>query len=177
MNCVLNTFAFFSSSKTSNTRYTRKEQSNLTTQSNVNSLESFPQLTLDQLNTCHYCCYPANDNSTNALNDILNMASSVTPGRVTIVLGNLLYAVGAFFFDYSETHVFNPRWPPHARFHNGQTMSLGALLAAASMYYLLRPTSSIAQAKDNVFTSTLIGSFYCTAGISAILYPGTAWQE
>jgi hypothetical protein len=43
----------------------------------------------------------------------------LTTGRLVIVVGNLLYAVGAFIADYNETHVKNPRWPPHARFHNG----------------------------------------------------------
>jgi hypothetical protein len=43
----------------------------------------------------------------------------LTAGRLFIVVGNLLYAVGAFIADYNETHVKNPRWPPHARFHNG----------------------------------------------------------
>ncbi|KAK1021021.1 hypothetical protein LTR33_018606, partial [Friedmanniomyces endolithicus] len=51
--------------------------------------------------------------------------SLLTPGRALITLANLLYAVGAFAADFNETHVYNPRWPPHARFHNGQTMTLG----------------------------------------------------
>lgn len=59
----------------------------------------------------------------------------------------------------------------------GQTMTLGLLLSTTSIYFLLKPAASQAQAKDNLFTSALIGSFYCTAGMSAILYPGTAWQD
>ncbi|KAK4508427.1 hypothetical protein PRZ48_002165 [Zasmidium cellare] len=103
--------------------------------------------------------------------------ASITAGKALIVLANLFYSIGAFVFDFNETHVRNPRWPPHARFHNGQTMTLGLLLSATSIYYLLKPVASQAQAKDNLFTSALIGSFYCSAGMSAILYPGTAWQD
>lgn len=105
------------------------------------------------------------------------MAQPLTAGRLIITAGNLLYSVGAFAADYNETHVKNPRWPPHAKFHNGQTMTLGLCLASSSLYYLFRPAATVAQAKDNLFTAALIGSFYCGAGMSAILYPGTAWQE
>ncbi|CAK4032612.1 hypothetical protein DOTSEDRAFT_67595 [Lecanosticta acicola] len=106
------------------------------------------------------------------------MAQPITAGRIVMILGNLVYSVGAFLADYSETHVFNPRWPPHhARFHNGQTMSLGLLLATSSLYYLFRPARDLQETKDNLFTSALIGEFYCVAALSAILYPGTAWQD
>lgn len=105
------------------------------------------------------------------------MAQHITTGRVIIVLCNLAYSIGAFAADFNETHVLNPRWPPRAKFHNGQTMTLGVLLASSSLYYLFRPAETNEQRIDNVFTSTLIGSFYCFAGMCAILYPETAWQE
>ncbi|USW48763.1 hypothetical protein Slin15195_G020820 [Septoria linicola] len=105
------------------------------------------------------------------------MPQQITPGRVLITLGNLMYAIGAFVADYNETHVKNPRWPPHAKFHNGQTMSLGVLLASMSIYFLFRPTRIIVQTRDNLWTAAMIGTFYCGAGLSAILYPGTAWQD
>ena len=103
----------------------------------------------------------------------------ITPGRLVITIGNLLYAIGAFAADWNESHVKNPRWPPHARFHNGQTMSLGVLLASASLYFAYRPCMSgaIMQARDSLFYAAVIGSFYCTAGLSAILYPGTDWKD
>lgn len=101
---------------------------------------------------------------------------TITLGRGVITGGNLLYAVGAFLADFNETHVYNPRWPPHARFHNGQTMSLGILLSTTSLYFAYRPFGtqlSTAATRDSIFYSALIGSFYCFAGLTAILYPGT----
>jgi len=101
------------------------------------------------------------------------MAQSIfTLGRGVLTIGNLLYSVGAFLADFNETHVYNPKWPPHARFHNGQTMTLGVMLCATSLYLAYRPTSSIAAAKDSIFLAAAVGSWYCAAGLTAITYPG-----
>jgi hypothetical protein len=102
------------------------------------------------------------------------MPTAITPGRIIIAVGNLLYSIGAFIADWSVTHVLNPRWPPHAKFHNGQTMSLGALLCSTSLYFAFRSSKT---PKEDLFHASLIGSFYCAAGLCAILYPGTDWQD
>jgi len=104
----------------------------------------------------------------------------LSPGRTIILLGNVFYAGGAFLADWNETHVLNPRWPPHARFHNGQTMSLGVLLSSASLYFAFRPAftpMTVAAAQESAFYASAIGSFYCVAAMSAILYPGTDWKD
>lgn len=70
--------------------------------------------------------------------------------------------------------VQNPNWPPHARFHNGQTMSLGVCLFAATTYLLVRPAPSKEAAKDNVWLAALVGTMYTVAALSAIFYPGVS---
>lgn len=59
-------------------------------------------------------------------------------GRALISLTSLVTAVGPYRVDWNETHVHNPAWPPHAKFHNGQTMSLGLTLGATSLWQLWR---------------------------------------
>ncbi|MFE0024716.1 DUF6640 family protein, partial [Amycolatopsis sp. NPDC059021] len=59
-------------------------------------------------------------------------------GRVLISVTSLATAVGPYKADWNETHVHNPAWPPHAKFHNGQTMSLGLALGVGSLYQLWR---------------------------------------
>lgn len=102
-----------------------------------------------------------------------------TPGRTLLTVANVLYSMGAYLADFNETHVYNPRWPPHARFHNGQTMSLGVLLAASSLYFAFKPalSGSKVDARDSMFNAAAIGSLYCLAGLTAILYPGTDWKD
>jgi hypothetical protein len=83
---------------------------------------------------------------------------------------------GCYIADWNETHIYNPRWPPHAKFHNGQTMSMGFLLGAATMYYLWRPVRA-ESAKDNLQIVTIFANLYWITQLSAILYPGTLLMD
>ncbi|KAH7361074.1 hypothetical protein BKA65DRAFT_523844 [Rhexocercosporidium sp. MPI-PUGE-AT-0058] len=82
-------------------------------------------------------------------------------GKVFLTLSAVGSILGPFIADFNETHVLNPRWP-HAKFHNGQTMSMGLGLGLATLFYT-----------DSLFTAAVFGSIYWVTGLSAILYPGT----
>jgi hypothetical protein len=56
-------------------------------------------------------------------------------GRILISISALAAAIGAYVADWNETHIFNPRWPPHARFHNAQTMLLGTALGLLTIHF------------------------------------------
>lgn len=51
-----------------------------------------------------------------------NTSSEITPGKIVLTAVALFTSTGCYLADWSDTHVFNPRWPPHAKFHNGETM-------------------------------------------------------
>ncbi|KAG4030073.1 hypothetical protein MFRU_013g00970 [Monilinia fructicola] len=117
-------------------------------------------------------------------------------GRILLTLSALSQGITPFIADWNHTHVYNPRWPPHAKFHNGQTLSMGAGLCLITLYYTWRfPVISSPEPKlksekkqaresaesvlarrmtrDSMITAAIAGSLYWIAGLSAILYPGS----
>jgi hypothetical protein len=95
----------------------------------------------------------------------------ITAARAYLTLNAVFTGIAPFKADWSHTHVFNPRWPPHAKFHNGQTMSMGALLGLATLYYTWR--SDPARGTDSIKTAAIFSSLYYIAAISALFYPGS----
>lgn len=83
-------------------------------------------------------------------------------GRALLSLSALGQILGPFLADFNETHVLNPNWPPHARFHNGQTMSMGLLLGITTLFYTFRLSGSQdrERQKDSFVMAGLLGSVY-----------------
>ncbi|MCJ1407394.1 hypothetical protein MMC19_001465 [Ptychographa xylographoides] len=115
-------------------------------------------------------------------------------GRIILTIIGIGTSVGPYIADFNKTHIHNPRWPPHAKFHNGQTMSMGALLGLLMLYYTWRqpptvpgsPTPSSASTaagyaavaqRENLWVAALFGSLYYVCGLSALLYPGALGMD
>lgn len=106
----------------------------------------------------------------------------LTAGRACFTIAAAFTSAGCYAADWNETHVKNPKWPPHARFHNGQTMSMGLCLGLLTAYFAWRPVFSpgghgVVDAQHCVTIAAVIGSLYWVTGLSAILYPGTKWTD
>ena len=91
-------------------------------------------------------------------------------GKVLISLSAAGTMVGSYVADWNKTHIHNPTWPPHAKFHNAQTMSMGAGTIPGSALPLVetRPVARVAG------RPAIIASLYGLTQLSAALYPGTA---
>jgi hypothetical protein len=110
----------------------------------------------------------------------LSKKSSLTAGRALLSLVGIIISAGCFIADWNETHMFNPRWPGHAKFHGAQTLSMGLVLGLLTQYYTWRfviDPSSDRVSLDDTWTAALIGSVYYVTGLSAILYPGTTFID
>jgi hypothetical protein len=106
-------------------------------------------------------------------------SSTVTLGRIILSVIGLGTSIGGYIADWNETHVKNPTWPPHARFHNGQTMSMGMGLGLLTLYFTWRvgTKSTPKEILDSTFFAALTGSLYYLTGLSAIFYPGSWWAD
>ncbi|TKA80812.1 hypothetical protein B0A55_01617 [Friedmanniomyces simplex] len=93
--------------------------------------------------------------------------------RLLLTLIALITIIVPYIADFNVTHVYNPEWPGHARFHNGQTMSMGVYLGSMTLW---KTWSSTAE-QDRLWTATVIAAAYYITQGSAYYYPGaTAWD-
>ncbi|KAJ5775608.1 uncharacterized protein N7511_000619 [Penicillium nucicola] len=93
-------------------------------------------------------------------------------GVILMTVVGITTSVGAYLADWNETHIYNPRWSPHAKFHNGQTMSMGLVLGLTTLYYLYRSAPTPDIKSHCIHTAAWTGSIYWITQLSAYLYPG-----
>jgi hypothetical protein len=55
-------------------------------------------------------------------------------GRVLMSLATAFYTFVPSIVDFTESHVFHPDWPPHARFHMVWLLATGALIGLFAQY-------------------------------------------
>ncbi len=96
-------------------------------------------------------------------------------GKLLISLVAVFTSVSPYLADWNVTHIYNPLWPPHAKFHNAQTMVLGALLGLLAIYCLWFRRALSDQQKLN--EATALASLYWLAQLPAVFFPGTALTD
>lgn len=89
----------------------------------------------------------------------------MSTGRKILTGVAVATAVGGFLVDWNRTHLFNPAWPPHARFHDAQTISTGALLGSAGVL-------ALRQGDEGILLGALLPAFFWVSMGTAFLYPG-----
>jgi hypothetical protein len=94
--------------------------------------------------------------------------------RLLFTLVSLGLIAGAHLADLSRSHIYNPQWPPHAKFHTGQTLAMSVFLAVLTIYFAWRKTSDQRQA---VFAAAGFAVGYWVTQAAAILYPNTAFFD
>lgn len=86
----------------------------------------------------------------------------------------LFTAVSPFLVDWNFTHIYNPDWPPHAKFHGGQTVFLGALLGALALWVLYRRRGDDL---ERIRDAAVLASLYWVSQALAIFTPGAAFFD
>src|SRR4051812_16567955 len=93
----------------------------------------------------------------------------MTVGRKALRALALTTAVSGFVADWNRTHLFNPAWPPHARFHDAMTIALGTGLGGSALY-LLRDGAD----RHEVAVGAALPALFWTSMGAAFAFPGTA---
>jgi hypothetical protein len=107
------------------------------------------------------------------------MTSTITSrrkiGRLLISLVAVLSTLTPYLADWNVTHIYNPTWPPHAKFHNAQTLVLGTILSFLCIYCLWFRKGITEPQKLN--EGTVLASLNYLAQMLATLFPGTGLTD
>lgn len=93
-------------------------------------------------------------------------AEAPTGPRVLASAVALLTIVLPFLADWNATHLYNPAWSGHAKFHSAHTMALGGALGLLGLVWLWQAGR---------FTAGLaVLAIYWLTQASALAFPGTS---
>ena len=93
--------------------------------------------------------------------------------RIIFYVLSVYMMVGAHVADW-RTHLHSQRWPPHAKFHDGQTLCFAIFLGA--MTCVLAGSRTLDKKLTMISTVGFASAFWITQYF-AILYPGTAFVD
>ena len=96
-------------------------------------------------------------------------------GRVLLTLSALGTTAGAFIADvFSYTHIFNPNWAPHAKFHGGQTIAMSIFLGLMGLYLTWRRDTrySAREQKQVLWDAYMVLNIYWVTQFCANFVPG-----
>lgn len=97
-----------------------------------------------------------------------------TAGKIILASVAGLTATGGFLADWNKTHLFNPNWPPHAKFHDAMSITLASFLGGAGMYFLLRKGTDHHQ---DVKLGTMLPAFFWASQGLSFVFPGAKGLE
>ena len=95
-------------------------------------------------------------------------------GRWILSSAATLTAVGGFLADWNRTHLFNPNWPPHAKFHDAQSILLGSFLGVGGLYLLWRRGE---HPERDLALGALLPAFFWMAQGASFVFPGAEGLE
>ncbi len=98
----------------------------------------------------------------------------VVAARIIVSAVAIFTAVSAHLADWSASHVFNDAWPPHAKFHNGQTLALSIAVCVACLWFAWRGQG---EQRTNALAAIVFSGLYWITQAAAILYPGSAFFD
>ncbi|MCE7010953.1 hypothetical protein LWC34_50345 [Kibdelosporangium philippinense] len=90
-------------------------------------------------------------------------------GKIILTVTLVATMLGPTVIDFNESHVFNPAWPPHARFHTVELLAVGIGMALVGLWLLWRRSFFQVAAAVPV---VVWGAFFVP-----LFVPGTSYEE
>jgi hypothetical protein len=104
----------------------------------------------------------------------MSFVRRLRPGRAALTAVAVFTGVVAYHADWNESHIHNPNWPPHAKFHNAQTMAMASESALLSVWLLWgRGGDPVLRLR----AASAFASLYWASLLPSILFPGTAFWD
>lgn len=95
-------------------------------------------------------------------------------GRSLLTVANVVTAAAPLAADWNDSHIFNERWPAHARFHAVTALAMSTTLSAANICSLWSGGTGQARAR---FFAAAVPVAYWAPFFLAPLVPGTAVDD
>lgn len=95
-------------------------------------------------------------------------------GRSLLTLANVITVAAPLAADWNDSHIFNERWPAHARFHGVAALAMSATLSSANIWSLWSGERGQARAR---FFGAAVPVAYWAPFFLAPLVPGTALDD
>jgi hypothetical protein len=94
-------------------------------------------------------------------------------GRSLLTLANVITAAAPVAADWNDSHIFNDRWPAHARFHGVTALAMTTALASLNIWSLWHGAAGPA---DRLFAAAVPVAYWAPF-FAAPLVPGTAIED
>src|ERR1700693_5641361 len=95
-------------------------------------------------------------------------------GRSLLTLANVITVAAPFTADWNDSHIFNERWPAHARFHGVTALAMTTALSSANIWFIWSRESGQTTAR---FFAAAVPVAYWAPFFMAPLVPGTAVDD
>ena len=104
----------------------------------------------------------------------MSPTAKLVAARVILTVIAALTIVSPFLADWNATHIYNPLWPPHAKFHNAQTIAMAVLLGLAGLFFIWRRSDD---SQPALLAAWIFTALYWVSQSLAFLFPGVAWTD
>ena len=95
-------------------------------------------------------------------------------GRGLLTLANVITVAAPVAADWNDSHIFNERWPAHARFHGVTALAMAATLSSVNIWSIWSGTRDRPAAR---FFAAAVPVAYWAPFFLATAVPGTAVDD